>query len=329
MQSDVGVVVGSLRARQQEIENAICELRQMSRAQAGLLDQLVIGVTREHVAELQRAGRSREQRLFERVRLLLAGGDPGDSVSRGDVGDLDLDYDLEGEHLGLIARGAGCEEAVRSLAHALDRRVLCVAPGAGTVWAWLGGSRALQAIDLERALAAWADDSEGAHVGSTGPPVDLCVAVGEPASALVGWRLTYRQAQEALAVSLRHPRRLTRYRDVALLAAALKDETLSRSLLAMYIVPLKDPGGVEVMLLQTLRTYLAAERNASSAAGVLKVARSTVLNRLRMIEERLGRPLHSCTAELQVALHLDELDATEAPRHATFSDISPTAQNTA
>jgi hypothetical protein len=302
-------------------------LREMSRAQAGLLDQLVIGVTREHVAELQRAGRSREQRLFERVRMLLADAGLDDGVPRG-AAEFDSDYDLEGQHLGVIARGTGCEGAVRSLAQALDRRVLCVAPGAGTVWAWLGGSHPLRAIDLERALSAWLDDSENVGVGDR--LEDLRVAVGEPASALAGWRLTHRQAQEALAVSLRCPQqRLTRYGDVALLAAALKDDTLSRSLIDMYIAPLQDPGSGEAMLLHTLRTYLAAERNASSAASVLKVARSTVLNRLRTIEERLGRPLHSCPAELEVALHLDELRAAEATQRATVGDISSSAQNTA
>jgi hypothetical protein len=37
------------------------------------------------------------------------------------------------------------------------------------------------------------------------------------------------------------------------------------------------------------------------------VARKTVASRLRTIEERLGRTLHPCPAELEVALLLDEL----------------------
>jgi hypothetical protein len=299
-------------------------LRGMSRSQAGLLDQLVIGVTREHVAELQRAGRSREQRLFERVRMLLAGGDLDEDVSRS-VGELDLDYDLEGEHLGVIGRGAGCEEAVRRLAQTLDRRLLCVSAGTGMVWAWLGGNGVLRAADLETVLSAWGNGAESAPVDAEGPPADLYVAVGEPGSALTGWRLTHRQAREALAVSLRRGARegitLTRYGDVALLAGALKDDTLSRSLIEMYITPLRDSGNSASMLLHTLRTYLAAERNISSAAGVLNVARSTVLNRLRTIEERLGRTLHSCAAEIQVALHLDELGIPDTTQNTTFGDI--------
>ena len=39
------------------------------------------------------------------------------------------------------------------------------------------------------------------------------------------------------------------------------------------------------------------------------VARSTVVNRLRIAEERLGRQLHPCPPELDVALHLHEMNA--------------------
>ncbi|MCL2770562.1 MAG: helix-turn-helix domain-containing protein, partial [Solirubrobacterales bacterium] len=57
--------------------------------------------------------------------------------------------------------------------------------------------------------------------------------------------------------------------------------------------------------------YLAAERNISSAAAALGVARSTVEARLSTIERRLGRSLHPCPAELEVALALGELQAGE------------------
>lgn len=122
-------------------------LRDMSRSQAALLDHLVIGATRAHVAELHRVGRSREHRLLEAVRMLLAGEDTAvDAVAHG------VDYELGGEHLGVIARGAGCEEAVRALARGLERRLLCVAPDENTVWAWLGGRVAMRTTDLWRVL---------------------------------------------------------------------------------------------------------------------------------------------------------------------------------
>jgi vacuolar-type H+-ATPase subunit E/Vma4 len=286
-------------------------LREMSRAQAALLDQLVIGVTREHVAELQRAGRSREQRLLERVRMLLAGEHPDRSAGWGAADDSELDYDLDGEHLGVIATGVGGEAAVRSLAERLDRRLLSVAPGEWTVWAWLEGRRGLDMSALQR------------HVAGGEANAGVALAVGEPARGLAGWRLTHRQAQAALLVAVRRPRALTRYADVALLAAALKDETLGRALLDIYLAPLEESRDGGLVLRETLRGYLAAERHASSAAARLGVARSTIERRMSTIERCLGRTLHPFPAELEVALELDELSLLMAPGGSTMSSISP------
>jgi hypothetical protein len=52
-----------------------------------------------------------------------------------------------------------------------------------------------------------------------------CFVVGAPAGGLEGWRLTHREAQTALLVARCRPWPLTRYGDVALLAAALGDAT--------------------------------------------------------------------------------------------------------
>jgi hypothetical protein len=277
-------------------------LREMSRAQASLLDRLVIGVTREHVAELQRAGRSREQRLLERVRMLLAGENSDDAGGPG-VGehDLDLDYGLDREHLGVIARGEGAEQTLRGLAQASGARLLCVPAGEGLVWAWLGSEHGLAIADLERAV------SHGVRDGG------ISLAAGEPARGLEGWRVTHRQAQAAMVVAARRPRPLTCYADVALLATALKDDALARTLIDAYITPLLDARGSGEVLLQSLRAYLAAERSVSSAAAALGVVRKTVENRLRAIEERLGRTVRPCPPELEVALLLHELSPTPEP----------------
>lgn len=262
------------------------ELRGISRALSRLLDELVLAVAREYVGELQRAGRSSEQRMLDRVRMLLSGER---------MHDAKLDYELQAEHLGVICRGPRAHEALRSLARVLDRRLLLVDCGAETVWGWLGGARMLSLADLERGLS---------HT-----PRDALLAVGEPARGLQGWRLTHRQAQEALLVALRRPRPFTRYRDVALLAAALRNETLSRSLLELYLSPLQDTRDGGAILRRTLRGYLAAERNTTAAAATLGVVRNTVENRLRLVEERLGQTLHPFPAELEIALALDELNA--------------------
>lgn len=299
-------------------------LREMLRAQASLVDRLVSDVAREHTEELERARRSREHRLLERVKWLLAGGGGNEHVGGRDgvvsngVGvhgglDPELGYDLSAEHIGVIALGAGARELLCEVADGLDRRLLSVAFGQETVWGWLGGQRALEMSDLKAAIAerGRAADTRAPEPDAQGfgePMAQVYVAVGEPAWDVEGWRSTHRQAQDALLVVLRGSTRLVCYRDVALLASALKDPALARSLIDIYIAPLEDGRDGGVVLRETLRAYLDARCNLSCAASALDAARSTVLKRLRAIEARLGCTLNPCPAELEVALALDELD---------------------
>ena len=136
----------------------------------------------------------------------------------------DLAYDLDGWHLGVIATGADATHTVGDLAAQLDCRLLSVSHSEHSVWAWLGARRRLASTDVDRAIP----DAASAQV---------TLAIGEPAKGLEGWRLGHRQAQTALLVALRRPtaRRLTRYADVALLALALRDDMLTRSLVQIYL----------------------------------------------------------------------------------------------
>ena len=264
-------------------------LRALWSAHASLGQELVRVISREHVDERKRICASDERRLSEQVRVLLAGEDQ--EVP-------ELDYELQALHVGVIARGSTAQAALEKLAQALGARLLSVPRTEGTVWGWLGGISGLQVAQIERALQ------------STELRGEVSLAVGEPAGGLQGWRTTHRQAQAAALVALRRPRRFTRYADVALLAAALSDQTLASVLTETYLTPLDGARGAKT-LRDTLRAYLAAERNISSAAAALGVARSTVEARLSTIERRLGRSLHPCPAELEVALALGELQAGE------------------
>ena len=273
-------------------------LRDALRTQASVLDRLLVAITSEYRDELQRVGRSPEQRHAERVKRLLA----GDALERSQ-----LDYELDAWHLGAIAVGERAARTVRELATVVDRRLLNVAQGQRSVWAWFWGRDRFAFVDIERA----ASRMDGIGSGGRGSHSSVVLALGEPARGLEGWRLTHRQAQAALVVALRRPRPLTRYADVALLASALKDEALARALLDIYLSPLEDSRGSGPVLRRTLRAYLSSECNASSAAVKLGVSRTTVTSRLHTIEERLERTLHPCPAELEVALELDELAGGE------------------
>jgi PucR C-terminal helix-turn-helix domain/GGDEF-like domain len=279
-------------------------LRGVLSAHASVLESLTAAVAEEYRRELRRVACSPEHRLLERVRVLLAEeaphGLPGAAARSNGGGDLD--YNFEAEHLAVIATGVRAREAVHGLAMGLDRRLLSVGRCDGTTWAWFGGQCSVDMAELERSFSA------------QGAGEDVFLVVGEPARGIAGWRLTHRQAQAALTVALRKPQPFTRYADVALLAMVLKDEALAAALIEIYISPLNDARNGGRVLRETLLAYLRAERNISSAAAALGVVRKTVESRLRKIEGRLGRSLHLCPAELEVALRLDELNTTGSLR---------------
>jgi hypothetical protein len=260
-------------------------LRHLLRMHGLQVDRFMAAVADEYVDELERVARAPEQRLVECVERLLA-GEPVDTSKLG--------YELEGRwHLGMVVMGEGATKAVKDLAEIINRQLLWVPRGEQTVWAWLGGRRRPMLADIERFLLG---------VGHA----DVSLAVGEPLKGLDGWCLTHRQAQEAVWVALRKPGQLTRYADDLLLVAALRDEVLARSLREIFL-PLDDLRDGGAVLCETLRAYFASGRNAATAAAALGVDRHTVQRRLRKIEERLGRLLQTCYAELEVALRLHEL----------------------
>jgi hypothetical protein len=271
-------------------------LRRLLRAQGPQVDRLMAAVATEYMNELARMRRSPSQRLAERVQRLVAGDSPAD------VGDLQ--YAFDAWHLGMIVKGASAEDGVRALAADLDAQALVVPRGNGIVWAWLGARRPLAVPDIERLLVA---DVAG----------DASLAVGEPHNGIDGWRLTHREAQAAQEVMLRKPQRLTRARDVILLAAVLRDDALAKSLFETYLAPLEGHGDSGAVLRETLRAYFSAGLNAATAAAALAVDRHTVQRRLRKVEEALGRLLPDCHAELVVALGLEELEAEADPEGST------------
>jgi hypothetical protein len=260
-------------------------MRGVQRTQAALLDRLIASINDEYARELQRTGGSPEQCRAERVRQLLA----DDLVDTQDLG-----YELDAWHLGMIGTGTGAEGAIRGMASKCDCSLLCVSHDEQNVWAWLGGQRKVMAEDITSSLALrW--------------PEGVSLAIGEPARGLGGWRQTHWQAQDALLVSLRQPRILTLYVDVALLAPWLQDEARAQWLMEMHLSPLDNyrcPGST---LRKTLRAYFAAGRNASAAALVLNVSRRTMRNRMVLIEEGLGRHFNERQAELELALRLEAL----------------------
>lgn len=272
-------------------------LREVMSTQGALVEGLMAGVSAEYKLEVERAGRSLEQRRGERALRLLA----GDYVA---CEAYDYDYHFEDAwHLGMIVVGARGREAVRSLGAGWNRDILSIERDEMTVWAWLGGKDRSSIAGLESRLSVMAD-------------MGVSVAIGEPSPGIQGWRLTHRQAQSALLVALYRPRGVTRYAENMLLATALQDETLAASLREIYMDPLANQRDGGAVLRETLCRYFEVAGNAATAAVRLKVDRHTVERRLQKIEDKLGRLLCTCQAELEVALRLHELGALAGANNA-------------
>ena len=271
-------------------------LKRLLKAQAALFDGVMAAISEEYVSERERRFRSREQRLTEQVKRILA----GELVDVSEIG-----YDLEGWHLGAIATTPDGTKALAETARDFGYGLLVVRHDGGAAWTWLGSRDQF-------------DPEEVARIAARPWPPGLSLALGEPAQGLPGWRLTHRQACAALPIAQRR-RAFTRYADVALLASAFQDPLLADSLHQLYLRPLECERDGGAVARQTLRAYFASNRNASSAAAALRVSRRTVAARMQAIEERLARPLSGSWAGIEVALGLEELDQDTVVSHRSES----------
>jgi hypothetical protein len=257
-------------------------LKAASRSEFAYCDHMMAVVSREYTAEVGDLTRSQEQRRVELVRRVLDGG----SADSGELG-----YDLDCEHIAVVASGPHGQAAIQSLAEVLRARALVISRSEQSTWAWLGTSGPLDGEVLGR-LAAWA------------PSDDVAVGIGDPGSGADGFRASHDQALAAHGIGALIGRRVVRYGDVALLAAVANDPHATASLIATYLGPLQAAGDQAPILKDTLEAYLSTNGNATSAAALLGVHERTVGYRLRKAEELIGRPIGSCRAELQVALQL-------------------------
>jgi hypothetical protein len=259
------------------------ELRGLLAVQATRLDEMLAAAGAEHAREVRNRPTTAAERRRECVKRLLA----GELVDRAELG-----YELEAEHVALMAKGDAAKGLLRELAARLDRRLLAVRREEEPIWAaWLGGRRPMATEEVVMALAEMSIDG-------------VVLTVGEPADGLEGWRFTHAQAKAALPIADRGTEPVVRFVDVALEAAVVRDELIALSLRRRYLEPLESARDGGAVARRTLRAYFAAERNLSATAAALGVDRRTVRNRLAAIEGLLGRPLNGSTADMEIALRL-------------------------
>jgi hypothetical protein len=263
------------------------ELKRLYRAQASSFDRLLDAIGEEYAREAGAQPETNEQRRAQLVERMLA----GELLDGSELG-----YNFDSWHLGLLATGPSAVETLQSLAEALDRASLLVTRSDEAVWGWLGGRRSFGTTDWQELLAV-SQASER-----------TLLAIGEPAEGVAGWRLTHRQAVATLPIVHRGRAQVARYSKSPLVAAALQDDLLGTSLRQLYLDPLRLERDGGDAARSTLRAYFATSGNVSSAAAALGVSRRTVSSRIAAIEELLGLPLDSASAEIETALRLDEIE---------------------
>jgi hypothetical protein len=230
---------------------------------------------------VERAAANGEHHRFQAIKSLLE----GDQLAHSHV-----DIDLNQNHLGLVAWGEGADAAVRRLAKDLGRPVLLTERLRHNWWAWISGTRPLDAR-AEKLLLGF----------RAGPGIRIAIGLegfGEP-----GFRATNHQALRAQWVAPSGTA-VIHYEDVAVEALATEAQTDARAFVRTELRGIDDPSAASGRLRATLDAYLTAEQNAASAAAALGVHHQTVANRLRAIEERLGHPVGSRHLELAMALRL-------------------------
>jgi DNA-binding PucR family transcriptional regulator len=245
-------------------------------------DRMCRFATELYTDERERGLRNREQRRVHLVREVLDGRDVAPDA---------LGYELDGtEHVGLIAWGPEAADAVREIARSLDARPLIVGAAEETWWAWLGRTAPADRLDLALARVR--------------APDGVRLAIGVPATGADGFRRTHRQAMAAQRAALQRDAAIVRYEDVALESLAGADPAAAREFVAMELRGIDADDARSTKLRETLAAWFACGQNATATAARLGVHEQTVAQRLRAVEERIGRPVASRRAELETALRL-------------------------
>jgi hypothetical protein len=245
------------------------------------LERTLDAVAAEHrdaAAQANGGSHSYNARL---VRRILAGAD---------VDATSLCYDFNGWHLALVLGKLNDVEALHTAARRLGGRLFLVEMDGSTSWAWIRTGRRITSAQLCKQVGVLMEKG-------------FTAAIGEPGRGFEGWQLSHQQARAIFPYACQTSAVL-QYSDVALLATIANNPVLARSMRAMYVEPLLGPRSADELLVKTVQAYLQANRNVSSAAAALNVSRQTVRNRLRSAEERLGKPLDRCGAEVEIALRL-------------------------
>lgn len=279
----------------------VSETAALSTLTSDYLDRMCERVSEEYDDERKRWLRQEESIRLERVRAVLAGG----TAEAHEDAERRLGYRLRQNHLAVIAwvdagdqRGDELVRAQRAAMSAAslargNGRLFAVAWDPRTVWAWVPQPlEQLRPADLRHALAE-ADDG-------------VRLALGNPASGVEGFVQSHRQAVVAHEVGrISSVETVFPYRHVSALSFLVAQPERARLWIREILGPLADGHRRDDMLRETLRTYLRSHQSATATSRELNCHKNTVLYRIRVIEQSLGRTIDSDPVNIGLALQAE------------------------
>ena len=257
-----------------------------SRSISAFVDATLAAIAAEIDLERDELTRGTHAERRETVALLLDGA----PIPRRRAEER-LGYALTGPHTAAVIWAddpsgdlARLDAAAQSFGHAAGARVLSVLASAATRWVWVAGS-----VDTDALLR------------SVCAMPDVRVAVGPTANGVDGFRRSHFDAitTQQLMARLHSPQQIAHFTDVQLVALITADTDRAAEFVKYTLGDLEF---ARTELQDTVRTFVAAQCNASRAAERLYTHRNTLLRRLARADELLPRPLANSSVEVAVAL---------------------------
>ncbi|MGH8964073.1 MAG: PucR family transcriptional regulator, partial [Actinomycetes bacterium] len=158
-------------------------------------------------------------------------------------------------------------------------------------------------------LVSLADHGDRFVLDRLAPLVRGRAAAAGTSRGLAGVALAHDLAVVALGTLAEDHVGLVRIEDRFAESLLLRSPELGRRLVDAWLAPvLRLPPRERAVLLETVTTWLEADRSAAVAAERLYCHRNTVLNRLQRLSTLVGRPLSGRRAYVELSLALSALD---------------------
>lgn len=178
-----------------------------------------------------------------------------------------------------------------------------VSPGGRDLWCWLA-TRSMPDLSGLHECSPWLAEQE------------IMVAVGTPAEGIEGFRLSYREAQDAQMIALQASvtRPLTLFSEVELLSLLSGSPDAARRFTVRTLGELADQSDAAARLRDTLRALLSSG-SVEDASQILSVHKNTVRYRVSQAEQIIGHSVSKASTELELALRYFDMFMTR-PRPA-------------